>query len=243
MQQTYKLELPLVAVQRFWLKESIQTKTRKKPLLTLWNPLRHYINCFSRFEHWLSRRILAILSAPMDTKRIESTLRQILEHFNFQVGGVKISEEESGMIRVDIESPEASRMIGWHGETLNAIQSVLKSIIRTAEKLEKAPFILLDVDGYRRMQEEKVCKIAEQKAEFVRKTGSRVALSPMSPYFRRVVHTHVANTPALSDLTTESVGEGEYRQIVLKLKNSKDRRSEELSPVIKQDDGLENLDI
>ncbi len=49
---------------------------------------------------------------------------------------------------------------------------------------------------------------------------------------------------------TESVGEGDYRQIVLKLKNEKGHvptakaeSSEELSPVMAKDDGLENLDI
>lgn len=178
----------------------------------------------------------------MDHARMQDTLRQLLAFFDFKVDGITV-KEEGDITRVDIASPEASRMIGWHGETLNAIQNVIKSIVRTQEKLEKAPFILLDVDGYRRMQEEKVAKIAEQKADFVRRTGSRVALSPMSPYFRRVVHMHVANTPSLSDLTTESVGEGEYRQVVLKLKNAKEQTSEELSPVISQDDGLENLDI
>jgi hypothetical protein len=66
----------------------------------------------------------------------------------------------------------------------------------------------------------------------------------MSPYFRRIVHLHVANTPKLQDLTTESVGEGEYRQIVMKMKDGKGNESSgELSPVIAPDDGLENLDV
>jgi spoIIIJ-associated protein len=127
---------------------------------------------------------------------------------------------------------------------LNALQHLLKSIIRSKDKLDRAPFLVLDVDGYRREQEDKVRRIADQKADFVRRTGSRIALAPMSPYFRRIVHLHVANTPQLHDLTTESVGEGDYRQIVLKLKDEKGRKSgEELQPVIAGDDGLENLDI
>jgi predicted RNA-binding protein Jag len=96
------------------------------------------------------------------------------------------------------------------------------------------------------MQEEKVKKIAEAKADFVRRTGNRIALSPMSPYFRRIIHLYVANTPQLQDLTTESVGEGDYRQIVLKMKDekkSKFKTGEELAPVMAADDGLENLDI
>jgi spoIIIJ-associated protein len=155
-------------------------------------------------------------------------------------------KQDGDMLRVDVISDQASRLIGWHGETLNALQHVVKSMIRTAEKMEKAPFIVLDVDGYRAMQEDKVRKIAEAKADFVRRTGARVTLPPMSPYFRRVVHVFISLTPALSDLSTESIGEGDYRQVVIRLKNEKastEEVSEELSPVMATDDGLENLDV
>lgn len=179
----------------------------------------------------------------MDATFIQSTLGKLLELLNLPFDRVEVKSEEGGIVRIDIISAHASRIIGWHGETLNSVQHVLKSIVRTKEKMDRAPFLVVDVDGYRRMQEEKVCKIAEQKADFVRRTGSRIALPPMSPYFRRIVHLHIANTPSLSDLMTESVGEGDYRQIVMRLKEEKSKVSEELSPVMAGDDGLENLDI
>ena len=184
----------------------------------------------------------------MNDQLIIDTLGELLKQLNLAVTNITVKPDDQGIIRVQMEAPEPSRIIGWHGETLNALQNVVKSIVRTKEKMEKAPFIVLDVDGYRTMQEEKVCRVAEQKADFVRRTGSRIALAPMSPYFRRVVHTFIANNPKMSDLTTESVGEGDYRQIVIKLKNPKkpynksDEVSEELSPVMAEDD-LGNLDV
>lgn len=182
----------------------------------------------------------------MNADLIKTSLSALLEKLQLPFGGIAVSAE-GDITRVDIESAEPSRIIGWHGETLNAVQHLLKSIVRTKEKLDRTPFIVVDVDGYRRSQEDKVRRIAEQKADFVRRTGSRIALSPMSPYFRRIVHLHVANTPALADLTTESVGEGEYRQIVMKMKVEKPKEAhaagEELSPVIAPDDDLGNLDI
>lgn len=176
---------------------------------------------------------------------IKDIVGSLLTKLDLPFDDIKV-EELPDMTRVEIVSSTASRIIGWHGETLNSIQHLAKSIIRQKEKLDRSPFLVLDVDGYRKSQEDKVCKIAEQKAEFVRKTASRVALAPMSPYFRRIVHLHVANTPELSDLTTESSGEGDYRQIVLRLKDeSKVQDGEELAPVIveSKDDGLDNLDI
>ncbi|MBU2213730.1 KH domain-containing protein [Patescibacteria group bacterium] len=187
----------------------------------------------------------------MDSALIELTLSEILKQLNLSFVKIEVSTDEE-LTRVDIESDDPSRIIGWHGETLNAIQHLVKAIVRSQERLERSPFIVLDVDGYRRAQEEKVCRIAEQKADFVRRTGSRVALAPMSPYFRRIVHMHVTNSHDLQDLTTESAGEGDYRQVVLRLKEEKGSISKdeegELSPVLEEetstkDDGLENLDV
>ncbi len=178
---------------------------------------------------------------------IISTTGTLLKFLSIPFEAITV-KQDGDVTRVDVVSNEASRLIGWHGETLNSVQHLLKSILRSLQKTERAPFIVVDVDGYRLMQEDKVKKIAEAKADFVRRTGARVTLSPMSPYFRRIVHTHVSSTPALADLATESVGEGDYRQIVIRLKNEKaapvkqEAVSEELSPVMAPD-GLENLDI
>ena len=176
---------------------------------------------------------------------IKDTLGKLLVFLSISFDSISV-KQDGDVTRVDVVSNEASRLIGWHGETLNSVQHLLKSILRSLKKLERSPFLVVDVDGYRLMQEDKVKKIAEAKADFVRRTGARVTLSPMSPYFRRIVHMHVAETPALADLATESVGEGDYRQIVIRLKDEKNtpaETSEELSPVMATDDGLENLDI
>ena len=193
----------------------------------------------------------------MDAADITATLKKILDFLGLPYSDLKTSQEED-ILRVDIVSPQASKLIGWHGETLNSLQHLVKAMVRSQQKLEGNPFIVLDVDGYRRMQEDKVRRITEQKADFVRRTGNRVALAPMSPYFRRIVHLHVANNALLQDLTTESAGEGDYRQVVLRLKQARSAsggshagapvkneppEGEELSPVIAKDEGLENLDI
>lgn len=180
-----------------------------------------------------------------DATFIEQTLMRILQELQLPASGITVTPEGKEILRVDIASPEPRRIIGWHGETLNSLQHLLKSILRAKEQGDTAVFVVLDVDGYRREQEEKVRRIAEQKADFVRRSGHRIALPPMSPYFRRIVHLHVANTESLNDLTTESIGSGDYRQIILKMKNEKagPKSGEELTPVLVKDDSLDNLDI
>jgi len=185
----------------------------------------------------------------MDSALIQDILGKLLTLLNLPFDSLTVHEDPGeGFTRVDIVSSNASRLIGWHGETLNSVQHLLKSVLRSKEKLEKSPFLVLDVDGYRREQEDKVKKMAENKADFVRRTGNRVALAPMSPYFRRIVHLHIANDPQFQDLSTESIGEGDYRQVVLRMKNKKGPAvGEELQPVMEEPApkgaGFENLDV
>lgn len=184
----------------------------------------------------------------MNADALKEILGNLLTHMQLQFDDIVVTEED-GITRVDITAEKPSRIIGWHGETLNSLQHMLKVIVRKQEKLDRSPFIVVDIDGYRRDQERKVCAAADQKADFVRRSKNRVALPPMSPYFRRVVHLYVANNPDMQDLTTFSTGEGDYRQIVLCLKDKVGQETgEELSPTIEEDDGvdvsgLENLDI
>lgn len=198
-----------------------------------------------KFVHTFLIDSTSAIVAAMDHALVRSLLAGILDRLGIPYDDITVSAEHD-LVRVDIVSSQANRLIGWHGETLQAVQQLLKSMLRTAASLDRAPLVIVDVDGYRRMQEDKVKQIAEAKADLVRRTGNRIALRPMSPYLRRVIHLHIAESPAFADLTTESMGEGEYRQIVLRLKQERPRTaaqsSEELAPVF-EDDGLENLDV
>ncbi len=187
--------------------------------------------------------------AALTDQLIKDTLGELLTSLSYEWENITV-EKQSDATHVDIVCKEPSTLIGWHGETLNAVQHILKSMLRSMLKMERAPFLLLDTDGYRGQQEDKVRAIAARKIDFVRRTGARVALPPMNPYFRRVVHTYVASDEKLADCTTESTGEGEYRQVVIRLKDEKNRTSsadEELSPVMATDEEekgvFENLDV
>jgi spoIIIJ-associated protein len=189
----------------------------------------------------------------MYEESIERLLGGLLTHLQLPFTKIDIVEVED-LTRVNIVSEVPSKLIGHHGETLNSLQHMLKSMLRSEHNLDRAPFIVCDTDGYRTDQEKKVCDIAVRKIDLIRRTGTRVALPPMSPYFRRIVHLYIAGNPDFADITTESTGTGDYRQIVIKLKDEKafkakkvDDDSGELAPIIEDDevnmDDLGNLDV
>ena len=75
--------------------------------------------------------------------------------------------------------------------------------------------VSLDTENYRAKREESLVKLANRMATRARKTGRRVALEPMNPYERRVLHSALQDNPYV---TTHSEGEEPYRRVVITLK-------------------------
>lgn len=144
---------------------------------------------------------------------IQETVQEILNKLSSPFRKVRLEEVDEKSIRVNIESEEPSLLIGHHGENIYALQSILKTILfKKGIDLN----VILDIDDYRKRQENNVIELAERKIETLRKTGQIQSLPAMSGYFRRVVHLHIAKKH--EDIQTESVGEGDMRYLTIKLK-------------------------
>lgn len=140
------------------------------------------------------------------------TLQPLLELMRIQFTKIDAEATEDGHYRVNIETDEPQHLIGYHGATLFALQHLLKILLN--KKAEQGFSLSIDVDNYRKRQEESVLQMAEQKVDLVRKFGAPRKLPPMSPYFRRLVHLHLT-TPEFQDVATRSEGEGDYRAVVI----------------------------
>jgi spoIIIJ-associated protein len=149
----------------------------------------------------------------MDTL-LQEILEDLLKRLETPFRKIKIEEKEPGHFRVNIESEEPSLLIGHHGENITALQNVLKAILWKKEP--DFQNVVLDVDDYRKRQEENVIKLAQRKAETLEKNSYPQSLPPMSAYFRRIVHLYLAEK--FPHIVTESRGEGDLRHITLKLK-------------------------
>ena len=151
---------------------------------------------------------------------LEETLTELAEQILIKLGvdydKVEIEEEEKSEFHVNIISENPSLLIGYHGENIHAFQHVLKVLAWKANPNEQFN-IIVDVDNYRKRQEENVLKMAERKIEKLRATGKPQSLPPMSPYFRRKIHLLCMN-PGYEDIETISKGDGDRRHIVLNSK-------------------------
>ena len=145
---------------------------------------------------------------------IQEILEKLLQGLSTPFRKIRIEKRDENTYRVNIESEEPSLLIGNHGENISALQNILKTIVW--QKMDGDYNIILDIDDYRKRQEENVIKLAERKVEMVQKSRKAQPLPAMSPYFRRVVHLYLSSK--FKDIETESIGEGDFRHITIKPK-------------------------
>ncbi|KQX61863.1 R3H domain-containing nucleic acid-binding protein [Angustibacter sp. Root456] len=127
-----------------------------------------------------------------------------------------------GDIEVDIDGDRASvaivdsdegrvprRLVGRDGEVLESLQELtrLAVLAQTGQRSR----LMLDVAGHRAARRASLVAQAQEAVARVRDTGERLALDPMSPFERKVVHDAVA----LEGLSTESEGVEPRRYVVV----------------------------
>lgn len=123
------------------------------------------------------------------------------------------SKINDGYIEVEIIGEKISHLIGYRGEVLNSIQTVLSSI--AGKNITEKIRVTVDISGYKAKREKILISLAEKEARRVLKTRKSIALEPMSAYERKIIHTALQNHPKV---TTKSVGEGNNRKIIIYLK-------------------------
>lgn len=148
---------------------------------------------------------------------IHISIEGLLTKIGVTINKIKVEKTEENSYKINIETSHPNLMIGHRGENIGALQHVLKLFLWNRADREgfPRPNINLDVENYKRRQEENILKLAERKVDMVRKLSSPQSLPAMSPYFRRVVHLHLTQEK-FSDIITESQGQGDYRYIVIK---------------------------
>lgn len=125
-----------------------------------------------------------------------------------------LRREESPCLWVEIISSESRFLIGDRGTTLQALEHVLRLLLR--DVVGDAVRVVADVNAYRARRADLVRRRALQAARRASVTRRAVVLEPMNAADRRVIHVTLA---AEADVTTESVGEDPERRVVIRPKD------------------------
>jgi spoIIIJ-associated protein len=111
---------------------------------------------------------------------------------------------------LQIRGRDLGVLIGRRGETLASLQYITRLI--ASRELQRRANIVLDVEGYKSRREQMLRRLAKRMADQAIQLGRTVTLEPMPPYERRIVHLALRDN---SEVTTESVGEGEHRKVTI----------------------------
>lgn len=139
-------------------------------------------------------------------------LRNILNSMKVQAE-IRI-REENDILHIDLTGPKMGIIIGYRGETLDALQYLASLVVN---KNHDIPYkkVVLDTENYRKKREETLIRVAEKTAYKVKRIRKPYRLEPMNPYERRIIHS------ALQDneyVYTFSEGEEPHRRVVVDVK-------------------------
>jgi spoIIIJ-associated protein len=156
--------------------------------------------------------------ASVDEATLDAQARRAIDFVRMLLGKMSMDAEVSvppddgeggeDEIRLEIEGPDAGRIIGKRGQVLEAIQYLTTRIAHRPG--EERRHIAVDAEGYRARHEDQLAQMAKKLAQRVAVEGKVITFDPMNARDRRVVHM------ALKEVTgvrTESNGEGPDRRV------------------------------
>ena len=122
-------------------------------------------------------------------------------------------DEDSRNIDVELKGNDMGVLIGKRGQTLDSLQLLANNAVH--KNFETYYKVKIDTENYRVRRKETLDNLAKNIAYKVKRTKRPVALEPMNPFERRVIHSALQNDRYV---TTHSEGEDPYRHVVVTLK-------------------------
>ena len=152
-------------------------------------------------------------------KNLEDVLKQAAADKGVSVEELTytVTEETSGFLdvvddgeyfRVNLDAENNAILIGKNGQTLQAINTVLKSA--SSSEFKRRIGVLIDINGYKEEKYQKVCSLALRVAKSVQRTKTDATLDPMPADERKAIHNYLAN---MKHIATVSEGEGNQRRL------------------------------
>lgn len=140
-------------------------------------------------------------------------LQKIFNAMHIEVAMEKFINKNDGSVTFRLHGDDMGILIGKHGQTLDSLQ-YLTNLVANKNSNERVR-VIIDVEDYRDRRIETLNRLAARLADKVKRTGERVALEPMNPHERKIIHMALQGDRRV---TTLSEGDEPYRHVVIELK-------------------------
>lgn len=145
---------------------------------------------------------------------VKEFLSKVFDAMKLEVEILVKVDEENRQIDVELKGPEMGILIGKRGQTLDSLQYLANLAVN--KHSDQYYRIKVDTEDYRKRRKETLENLAKNIAYKVKRTKHSVALEPMNPFERRIIHSALQNDKYV---TTFSEGEEPYRHVVVALKS------------------------
>lgn len=150
-------------------------------------------------------------------QKIKKNISEFLDEFFKQLKLENITFEilnEKDKVRVNVSGGNLNVLIGYRGETLNALQTLISRIGNKG--VEEKYRIIFDIEGYRNKRIKALQELAVKVSKTALKNKKSITLEPMSAFERKIIHDKLQENPKV---TTHSIGREPNRKVVIELKN------------------------
>ncbi len=154
----------------------------------------------------------------MQNAQIEKLVTEFFKETGVHSGEVSFSyDEDTKTMWCGISVADGRLLTGKNGETLAAINHLVRKIVEKSmglgEDHKSAVNVIVDINGFQKKKVDAIKAVAHMMAERARFFKSSIEVDPMTPFERRIVHEFLST---MTDLKTESIGEGNKRRVVIK---------------------------
>ena len=142
------------------------------------------------------------------TQAVQKAAEKLLSLLGLEASVEVASDGEAFQVVVTTE--EGGMLIGYHGETLESFQTILSLV--ASREIGEFVRVNVEVGDYKKNRVEYLKHLALQAKEQAISQNTGISLS-LKPWERREVHLLLQDD---SEVTTESMGEGRDRVLVVK---------------------------
>ena len=166
-------------------------------------------------ENSSSRKSSEVVEVTEETKKaVEKFLSDVFQVMGMEVQ-IKSEIDKDGVLCIDMSGDNMGIVIGKRGQTLDSLQYLTNLAVN--KQSDHYVKVKLDTEDYRKRRKDTLENLARNISYKVKRTKRPVALEPMNPFERRVIHSALQNDRYVS---THSEGEEPYRHVVVTLKRN-----------------------
>lgn len=165
-------------------------------------------------KHTEKKKVIEI--SDENLLKAENKIKKFLDEFRTNFNDLEYNldiDKTNAFIKVNISGNDSKILIGYRGDVLNSLQTILNTIANS--EIKERARVTLNIGNYREKREKALEELADKLSKTVLRTGKSITLEPMMAYERKIIHNRLQSS---NKVKTHSIGEEPYRRVVIEKK-------------------------